>query len=192
MQLSLPLDFKSKICDNLFCFPKYIGIMFSQNQQNRYGNNRNAQETVTTRKHVNQTYKKSFYGNNSHYKKFLYRDITQKKGKLAQKKLNPNFNNVKYNFTKKNRNLYYANLLQKSSGFSLEEQMIFERLWKGALGQTFGSRIPSKQEKKNCCCHCQCGNSSAVPNKNETNKIGMLRSWMGDEISKKTMKSVVR
>lgn len=76
---------------------------------------------------------------------------------------------------KKNRR-YYANLLQKNCRFSLEERVIFERLWKGALCQTFGE-VPVKQGRKNCCCHCQCDSSSA-----DTFQF----------VPQKTMKSVIR
>lgn len=130
-----------------------------------------------------QANKKSFYGNKTPYKKFFYHDVAQRKGK----KIN------KYNFNKKNRNFCYGNLLPEASGFSLEEQVIFERLWKGALGQTYGNRLLAKQDKKSCCCHCQCGNPPGELNdRNHASQFGMLKNWTGDGVNKKTMKSVVR
>lgn len=165
--------------------------MFSQKQQNRFGNSWNCDESAVTGK-INPP-KRSFYGNN---RKFFYHDVAQKKGKQGQKKNNTKFsnsNNNRYNFNKKNRNLYYAKLLQKTSVCSLEEQLLFERLWKDAVGQKFANQSHGKQEKKNCCCHCQCGNPSGLTNRSEQNKISMLRSLMGaDDFRKKTMKSVVR
>lgn len=169
--------------------------MFNQNNKtNRFDNNRYAEDTDGKRtKNTTQNQKKKFYNNKSPYKRFFYHDVTQKKGKLSQK-LNAKFNkNSKYNLQKKNacgRNLYYANLLQKTSRFSLEEQVIFERLWKCALGQTFGNKMPAKLE--NCCCHCQCGNLGGITNRNENNKMGLFKSLIGNGVSKKTMKSVVR
>lgn len=160
--------------------------MFSKNKYDRLDNNRDAEDYTARGKYVPHGQKKKFYGNKNPYKKFFYHDVNQKKSRLAQK-----FNG-KYNLNKNNRNLYYANLLQKTSGFSLEEQVIFERLWKCALGQTFGNRLPAKVEKKNCCCHCQCGNSDGLASRNENNKVSMLKSLIDDRVSKKTMKSVVR
>lgn len=174
--------------------------MFSQSyKQNRFDNNRYAEENYTSRKKsISQSQKKGFYNNKNHYKRFFYHDITQKKGKIPKRinaKLNKN-NNSNDNLSKNNdscgRNLYYANLLQKTHSFSVEEQVIFERLWKCALGQTFGNRLPAKLEKKDCCCHCQCGNLGELPNRNENNKIGLLKSLINNGVSKKTMKSVVR
>lgn len=165
--------------------------MFSKNKYDRFDSKRDTQDYKVRGKNVPHGQKKKFYTKNQ-YKKFFYHDINQKKGKLAQK-LNAKFNkNATYNLNKNNRHLYYANLLQKTSGFPLEEQVIFERLWKCALGQTFGNRLPAKVEKKNCCCHCQCGDLDTVANRNENNKVAMVRSLMDERVSKKTMKSVVR
>lgn len=165
--------------------------MISQSQPNRFRNNWKADDSATMRNNISQTYRKTFYHNNNQCKKFFYHDVGPKRGKAAQRKFNRfNNNHIKNNQNKKNRNFY--NLLQKTSGFSLEEQMIFERLWKGAMGQTFGNKLLAKQDKKNCCCHCQCGNLGGLSNRNDESKIGMLRSWMGNGIKKKTMKSVLR
>lgn len=45
--------------------------------------------------------------------------------------------------------------VHKSSRNPIEERVMFERLWRGALCQAFGSRVPIKHRKV-CCCHCQC------------------------------------
>lgn len=169
--------------------------MFNQNKQNRFDNNRYGEDNNTSRgKNIPHNQKKGFYSNKNQYKRFFYHDITQKKGKIA-KKLNTKSNNHnKYNFNNSgcSRNLYYENLLKKTHGFSMEEQLIFERLWKCAMGQTFGNRLPAKLEKKNCCCHCQCRDVGGLANRNENNRIGLLKSLISNGVSKKTMKSVVR
>lgn len=156
--------------------------MYDQNKNNkRYADNAAAK-------------KKNFYVNNAQYKKFFYQDVGQKKkNKLNPNKFKPNFG--KYNKYRTKRNLYYADLLQKNSDFSLEEPAILERLWKCALGQTIGNRMNAKIKKKGCCCHCQCGNSdewSARNNNVSNGRMGVLKSLVHRGVSQKTMKSVVR
>lgn len=154
--------------------------MFDQNKNRRYANNNTSAK------------KKNFYVNNPQCKKFFYQDVGQKKNKLNQK-FKANFG--KYNKYRNKRSMYYADLLQNNSDFPLEEQVIFERLWKCALGQTFGNRMTAKIKKKSCCCHCQCGNSDELPARNNNvnnGRMGVLKSLIHKGISQKTMKSVVR
>lgn len=161
--------------------------MFSQNNQShqdRFGNLRNQEEAINQ---ISQSQKKTFYSNKQ-YKKFMYYEFGgQRRNKNGQKRFQKyNCNNA----NKKNRQNYAANIFQKPA-FSLEEQMLFEKLWKGALDQRFEDcRFPAKQEAKNCCCHCQCATSSDLGSR--SGKIEMLRPWMDNGIRNKKMKSVVR
>ena len=45
----------------------------------------------------------------------------------------------------------------------VDERVIFERLWRGALFQALGPKAPLvSRRQKQCCCHCQCGNGGEV------------------------------
>lgn len=46
---------------------------------------------------------------------------------------------------------------------SVDERVIFERLWRGALCQAFGPRAPLMARRpRPCCCHCECGNHGPI------------------------------
>lgn len=82
---------------------------------------------------------------------------------------------------------FYYGGAQKTR-FSMEERVIFERMWRGAMCQTFGGgKGAAKQSphdhlvaKKSCCCHCQCGTVDAA-------KTDVLQGY-----DTKSMRSVVR
>lgn len=76
--------------------------------------------------------------------------------------------------------------VHKNSRYPLEERVMFERLWRGALCQAFGDRVPVRHRKV-CCCHCQCG--YFVGNSSHVN-IGPYNNVRRSP--KKTMRSVVR
>lgn len=141
------------------------------NGKNQFRSDKYLENSEGVRKKLGVPPQKKFFFHKYPQKKyqqgFCYYDLAQKKQPASQKK--------NFRAQKKNRN-FYANLIQKNSRFSLEERIIFDRLWKGALCQTFGG-LPAKQERKNCCCHCQCEVSSGT-------NLQLM--------PKKTMRSVIR
>lgn len=102
------------------------------------------------------------------------------------------FGNNAYN-KQKNKFFYYdlyrkkTQQYQKNNQFSVDEKAIFEKLWKGAIFQTFRGRVPFKgnAQKKGCCCHCQCDVAGGA---HHGEKNVQLRTAAG----RKTMRSVVR
>lgn len=74
--------------------------------------------------------------------------------------------------------------IHKNSRYPLEERIMFERLWRGALCQAFGDRVPMRHRKM-CCCHCQCGYI-------EGNSHVNIHPYNIQRTPKKTMRSVIR
>lgn len=51
--------------------------------------------------------------------------------------------------------MYYGN--SGRNRISVDERVIFERLWRGALCQALGDKAPLRAaQRRQCCCHCQC------------------------------------
>lgn len=50
--------------------------------------------------------------------------------------------------------------------FSVDERVIFERLWRGALCQAFGTdkkaALRRATVRRQCCCHCHCLGSDSL------------------------------
>lgn len=66
--------------------------------------------------------------------------------------------------------------------YSVDERIIFERLWRGALCQALGANAPVRTlpRRQQCCCHCHCSDY------NNSDHVHRRLS------PKKTMRSVVR
>lgn len=73
-------------------------------------------------------------------------------------------------------------LMPPRNRYVADERVIFERLWRGALYQAFGSKAPPVRTvaRKACCCHCHCMDSPE------------LNTHSAPCVPKKTMRSVVR
>lgn len=74
--------------------------------------------------------------------------------------------------------------------YPVDERIIFERLWRGALCQALGAKAPIRAapRRQQCCCHCHCGGGGGgfpAPNNNTENVLQRMPP-------RRTMRSVVR
>lgn len=69
--------------------------------------------------------------------------------------------------------------------FTVDERVIFERLWRGALCEALGTKATFRA-RSHCCCHCQCMRTTA--NIMASNNSAVVPCTP----RKNTMRSVVR
>lgn len=81
--------------------------------------------------------------------------------------------------------MFYGNSNRNRT--SVDERVIFERLWRGALCQALGNKAPARSiSKRECCCHCRClgENNYNIPANN--------RNQIEYPSERKAMRSVIR
>lgn len=70
--------------------------------------------------------------------------------------------------------------------FTVDERVIFERLWRGALCEALGTKAAAFRARRQCCCHCHCMGTTADIMASNHSAIEPCTS------RRNTMRSVVR